>query len=160
MTTGILGSTVLGSCYQYERSFPLSKGPRTAPSARALYVEPAEGMIARRCPGYPERLRHEVKREARLECFKERSRAWLKSGRGWRAPGDESLIKWPGPHQRSASSFQLEACIGIAEYVKPLQCLRAHSARFIDIPISMYVEIKLSSTRVSAEKQKGLDLRS
>lgn len=66
-----------------------------------FFVLPIQALTPERLPTYSsERFEKEAKRKMQVDSFREREQIWLKGGRGWWAPGDESHIQWPQQYQR------------------------------------------------------------
>ena len=71
-----------------------------------------------------ERLSSKERADERAEwemqdfSWTERSRIWLKGGRGWWAPGDESHIKWPSSHHTSQVTGQSKYTLALPKTLK------------------------------------------
>lgn len=74
-----------------------------------FFTLPVRIQALERSSGYLERLEKEAEVKKQMDSWKERSRIWLKGGRGWWALGDESRIQWPQRDQKPLVSAKVSA---------------------------------------------------
>lgn len=89
---------------------------------------PLQELTSEHFPGYPERLEQRAEWDRQNNSWAERSRIWLKGGRGWWAPGDESHIQWPPGRHKSQVFCKPKYTLALPKTLKAAP--RADNARF------------------------------